>query len=143
MDPAEAHGEYVGLTLIEPDAADGLADALEAVWRRDPQLYYEDGFQEYADRGGTVPAGWASPEGPYYEKAIMCRALENTVFFASVNYAFRFPESATCVIAPSGGLLSRLPYGEEGVLVEDLDLQAATGLLARRYAPERCREGPS
>lgn len=54
MDPAEAHGEYIGATLIEPSAAAGLADALEATWRRDPGLYYEDGFQEYAERGGEV-----------------------------------------------------------------------------------------
>jgi hypothetical protein len=31
-----------------------LADALEATWRRDPSLYYEDGFQELVDRGGEV-----------------------------------------------------------------------------------------
>jgi choline kinase len=49
-----AQGEYIGLTLINPGAAEKLAEALEAVWRRDPQLYYEDGFQEYADRGGRV-----------------------------------------------------------------------------------------
>jgi choline kinase len=54
LDPATAHGEYIGVTLIEPAAADGLADALEATWRRDPQLYYEDGFQELADRGGKI-----------------------------------------------------------------------------------------
>jgi choline kinase len=53
-DPAEAAGEYIGLTLIEPAAADGLTEALEATWERDPGLYYEDGFQEYADRGGRV-----------------------------------------------------------------------------------------
>jgi choline kinase len=56
MDPAEAFGEYIGATLIEPHAAAGLADALEATWRRDPGLYYEDGYQEYADRGGEVRA---------------------------------------------------------------------------------------
>jgi choline kinase len=54
LDPATAQGEYIGLTLIEPDGAERLADALEATWRRDPQLYYEDGFQEFADRGGRV-----------------------------------------------------------------------------------------
>jgi choline kinase len=54
LDPATAHGEYIGVTLIEPAAAHPLADALEAVWRRDTTLYYEDGFQEYADRGGRV-----------------------------------------------------------------------------------------
>lgn len=56
MDPAQAHGEYIGATLIEPHAAAGLAAALEATWRRDPNLYYEDGYQEYADRGGEVRA---------------------------------------------------------------------------------------
>jgi choline kinase len=54
LDPETAHGEYIGVTLIEPAAADGLADALETTWRRDPQLYYEDGFQELADRGGRI-----------------------------------------------------------------------------------------
>ena len=53
-DPAAAAGEYIGLTLIEPGAADALAEALEATWERDPSLYYEDGFQEYAERGGRV-----------------------------------------------------------------------------------------
>jgi choline kinase len=54
IDPADAHGEYIGLTLIEREAATPLADALEATWRRDPSLYYEDGFQEFADRGGRI-----------------------------------------------------------------------------------------
>jgi choline kinase len=54
LDPATAHGEYIGVALIEPAAAAPLADALEATWRRDPSLYYEDGFQELADRGGRV-----------------------------------------------------------------------------------------
>jgi choline kinase len=54
LEPSTAHGEYIGVTLIEPGAAAGLADALEATWRRDPSLYYEDGFQEFADRGGHV-----------------------------------------------------------------------------------------
>ncbi|KUJ47382.1 MULTISPECIES: sugar phosphate nucleotidyltransferase [Micromonospora] len=56
MDPAEAYGEYIGATLIEPQVAEPLADALEATWRRDPNLYYEDGYQEFADRGGEVRA---------------------------------------------------------------------------------------
>ena len=41
--------------MYSPAAAAGpLADALEATWRRDPSLYYEDGFQELADRGGEI-----------------------------------------------------------------------------------------
>ena len=54
IEPATAAGEYIGVTLIEPAVADALADALEAVWRRDTTLYYEDGYQELADRGERV-----------------------------------------------------------------------------------------
>jgi choline kinase len=54
IEPESADGEYIGLTLIEPEAAAPLAEALEATWRRDPSLYYEDGFQEFADRGGRI-----------------------------------------------------------------------------------------
>ncbi|MDH6144376.1 MULTISPECIES: sugar phosphate nucleotidyltransferase [Kitasatospora] len=51
MDPAEATGEYIGLTVINPTAAADLTDALRTTYERDPQLYYEDGYQEMADRG--------------------------------------------------------------------------------------------
>jgi choline kinase len=54
MDPSEAHGEYIGATLIEASAAAALADALEQTWRRDPDLYYEDGYQTFVDGGGVV-----------------------------------------------------------------------------------------
>jgi predicted amidohydrolase len=93
-----------------------------------------------SDKTGVRPTEWLSPAAPYYEKAMMCRGLENTIYFASVNYAFRYQESATAIISPSGECLSRLPYGEDGVLVADINLEAATGALAARYAPERYRE---
>jgi choline kinase len=54
LEPANADGEYIGLAMIEASAARPLAEALEATWRRDPSLYYEDGFQEVVDRGGEV-----------------------------------------------------------------------------------------
>jgi choline kinase len=54
MDPADAYGEYIGATLIRPAAAEPLAAALEATWRRDPSLYYEDGYAEYVARGGAI-----------------------------------------------------------------------------------------
>jgi len=54
MDPATAAGEYIGVTLIEGSIAGRLADALRATWERDPQLYYEDGYQELADRGERI-----------------------------------------------------------------------------------------
>ncbi|WP_406287789.1 sugar phosphate nucleotidyltransferase [Streptomyces sp. NBC_00209] len=54
MDPAEATGEYIGVTLIEGDAAEELADALKTTFERDPDLYYEDGYQELVNRGFKV-----------------------------------------------------------------------------------------
>ncbi|SCK36683.1 sugar phosphate nucleotidyltransferase [Streptomyces sp. WMMB 322] len=54
MDPATASGEYIGLTLIEPEAAEELADALKTTFERDPQLYYEDGYQELVNRGFKI-----------------------------------------------------------------------------------------
>lgn len=54
MDPAEAYGEYIGATLIQPAVATALGEALEDTWRRDPGLYYEDGYQTFVDGGGTV-----------------------------------------------------------------------------------------
>ncbi|SOD62417.1 Choline kinase [Streptomyces zhaozhouensis] len=63
MDPSEATGEYIGVTLIEPEAAAELADALRTTYERDPQLYYEDGYQELVHRGfhlDTAPIGEVS-----------------------------------------------------------------------------------
>ncbi|WP_374984878.1 sugar phosphate nucleotidyltransferase [Streptomyces fradiae] len=54
MDPATATGEYIGVTLIEPGAAADLADALKATFERDPDLYYEDGYQELVHRGFRI-----------------------------------------------------------------------------------------
>jgi choline kinase len=54
MDPAEATGEYIGVTLIEGEAAGELADALKTTFERDPDLYYEDGYQELVNRGFKV-----------------------------------------------------------------------------------------
>jgi len=93
---------------------------------------------------GTHGAGvrlteWGAAGSTYYEKAMMMRSIENTIYFASVNYALPFQESATSLIAPSGQCQAYLPYGEEGVLVRAIDITAATGLLATRFSPGRFR----
>ena len=93
-----------------------------------------------SDKTGVRLTEWGAPTNPYYEKAMMCRGLENTVYFASVNYAFGYQESATCLITPSGECQAYLPYGEEGVLVQSINREAATRLLASRFAPERYQE---
>jgi N-carbamoylputrescine amidase len=93
--------------------------------------------QTGSDQEGVRLTQWGAASSPYYEKAMMMRSMENTIYFASVNYALRFQESATSLIAPSGQCQAYLPYGEEGVLVQAIKVEDATGLLATRYAPER------
>jgi predicted amidohydrolase len=92
-----------------------------------------------SDHAGVRLTQWGSPGAPYYEKAMMMRSIENTIYFASVNYGLRFQESATSLIDPSGRCQAYLPYGQEGVLVQAIKIEEATGLLATRYAPERYR----
>jgi N-carbamoylputrescine amidase len=93
-----------------------------------------------SDREGVPLTEWGAASGPYYEKAMMLRSMENTIYFASVNYALRFQESATSLITPSGQCQAYLPYGQEGILVQGIKVEEATGLLATRYAPERYQE---
>ena len=56
MDPAEATGEYIGVTLIEGSAAEELGEALKTVWEKDPQQFYEHGYQELINVGFTIDA---------------------------------------------------------------------------------------
>lgn len=93
------------------------------------------------EKSGVRLTTWGAADSPYYEKAMMMRSRENTIYFASVNYALRYQEAATSLIDPSGECQAYLPYGEEGILVQPLDLSKATGLLASRYAPDRYEEG--
>jgi len=92
------------------------------------------------ERQGVRLTEWGAASNPYYEKGMMMRSIENTIYFASVNYALRYQESATSLIDPSGRCQAHLPYGQEGVLVQTIEVEKATGLLAGRYAPERYRE---
>jgi predicted amidohydrolase len=93
-----------------------------------------------SDRAGVQLTQWGAAGGPYYEQAMLMRSRENTIYFASVNYALRYQESATSLIDPLGQCQAYLPYGQEGILVQPIDAEQATGLLAARYAPERYRE---
>jgi choline kinase len=60
--PAEqAHGEYLGVAIIEPAIAKDLADCLESTWTHDPGQYYEDGLQLLADGNRAVRAVRVDP----------------------------------------------------------------------------------
>jgi predicted amidohydrolase len=82
---------------------------------------------------GQMITQWGDKENPYYEKAQMLRAMENTIYIAASNYSFKYPESASAIIAPDGQCLACQPYRKTGVAIADIDLSKATGLLARRF----------
>jgi predicted amidohydrolase len=88
-----------------------------------------------AEPGSYVPSGFADPRNSFHEKAVLCRAAENTCYVATVNYASAGSPTTSAVVRPDGTLLSYKPYGEEGLLVADIDIAAATGLLAARFKP--------
>jgi len=76
---------------------------------------------------------WGNKNNPYYEKAMMMRAMENTIYFASVNYATKFQESASSLIAPDGTCIAYQEYGKPGIVVADIEPSLATALLAKRF----------
>ena len=88
-----------------------------------------------SDATGLTIERWGDPGSPYYEKAMVARSVENTIYFASVNYAMRYQDSATSLLGPEGECLASVPYGQEYLLVHDIDLSQATGLGARRFNP--------
>jgi predicted amidohydrolase len=99
--------------------------------RRGAQVVFHPHFHE-AEPGSYRPTTFADPANTFHEKAALCRAAENTCYFATVNYASRGSPTTSAVVRPDGTLFCYQPYGEEGVLIADLDLTAATGLLAAR-----------
>jgi predicted amidohydrolase len=88
---------------------------------------------------GSLPERWCDASNPYNEKALLCRALENTVYVAQANVTGADQGSATCIVAPDGTLVAQVPYGQVGVTAAEVDLSRADGFLARRWAPERNR----
>jgi predicted amidohydrolase len=88
-----------------------------------------------SDRAGVTLERWGDPDAPYYEKAMVARSVENAIYFASVNYALRYQDSATSLLGPEGECLAYVPYGQEQLLVHDFDPARATGLYARRFDP--------
>lgn len=86
-----------------------------------------------AEPGDYRPTIFADPANTFHEKAVLCRAAENTCYFATVNYAGDGSPTTSAVAQPDGTLLCYQPYGKEGLLFADLDLSKATGLLAARY----------
>jgi predicted amidohydrolase len=99
--------------------------------RHGAQVVFHPHFHE-AEPGSYRPSSFADPANSFFEKAILCRAAENTCYLATVNYASAGSPTTSAVVSPEGTLLSYQPYGKEGLLITDIDLTAATGLYAAR-----------
>ena len=102
--------------------------------RHGAHLVFHPHFHE-AEPGGYAPSTFADPANSFHEKAALCRAAENTCFFATVNFAGAGSPTTSAVVRPDGTVLCYQPYGKEGLLVAEIDLSEATGLLAARFKP--------
>jgi len=99
--------------------------------RHGAHIVFHPHFHE-AEPGGYRPSSFADPASSFHEKAALCRAAENTCYFATVNCASPGSPTTSAVVRPDGTLLSYQPYGKEGLLIAEIDITAATGLLATR-----------
>jgi len=104
--------------------------------RRGAQIVFHP-HAHVAEPESYRPVTFADPANTFHEKAILCRAAENTCYFVSVNYASEGSGTTSAVARPDGTLQCFQPYGQEDLLVAELDLSTATGLLA-----SRCRTSP-
>jgi predicted amidohydrolase len=99
--------------------------------RHGAQVVFHPHFHE-ATPGAYRPATFADPANTFHEKAALCRAAENTCYFATVNYASAGSPTTSAIVRPDGTLIAFQPYGQEGLLIGDIDPTLATRLLADR-----------
>ncbi|HWR16120.1 MAG TPA: carbon-nitrogen hydrolase family protein [Terriglobales bacterium] len=99
--------------------------------RNGAQVVFHPHFHP-AEPGGFAPATFADPRNTFHEKAALCRAAENTCWFATVNFASEGAPTTSAVVRPDGTLLCYHPYGQHGLLLADIELAEATRLLAMR-----------
>jgi predicted amidohydrolase len=99
--------------------------------QRGAQVVFHPHFHEPVP-GGYRPTTFLDPKNTFHEKAMLCRAAENTVWFASVNCAIEGSPSTSAVIDPEGSVLAWQPYGKEGLLIADVAKEIGSGYLASR-----------
>jgi predicted amidohydrolase len=99
--------------------------------RHGAHIVFHPHFHE-SEPGGYRPSTFADPANSFHEKAALCRAAENTCYFATVNFSSAGSPTTSAVVRPDGTLLTYQPYGKPGLLIADIDIAAATGLLAAR-----------
>ena len=126
----EVNGVKFGITICHEGFR--YPEATRWAATRGAQIVFHPNFGASETEGPTLTE-WGHKDNPYYEKAQMLRAMENTIYFATSNYASQYPESASAVIAPDGRCLAYQPYRQPGVTVVDIDMSQSTQLLAKRY----------
>jgi predicted amidohydrolase len=99
--------------------------------RRGAQVVFHP-HAHVAEPGSYRPTTFCDPANTFHEKTMLCRAAENTCYFASGNCASDGSGTTSAVIRPDGTVQCYQPYGMHGLLIADLDLSLATGLLASR-----------
>jgi predicted amidohydrolase len=126
----EVNGVKFGITICH----EGFRYPESVRWaaQQDAKIVFHPHFSG-SDTEGVKLTEWGNKDNPYYEKAMQMRALENTIYFASVNYSSRYSESGSAVIGPDGSCVMHETYGRVGVIVADIDPDKATGLLAKRF----------
>jgi predicted amidohydrolase len=126
----EVKGVKFGITICH----EGFRYPESVRWaaRHDAKIVFHPHFTG-SNTDGVELTEWGNKANPYYEKAMLMRALENTIYFASVNYCSRYPDSASAVISPDGTCIAHEMYGRTGILVADIDPALATGSLAKRF----------
>jgi len=143
LDPSE-DGTYFAGSGRRVFEADGLKFGIVIChegWRypetvrwaasRGAHIVFHPHFGE-AEPGGYVPSTFADPANTFHEKAALCRAAENTCYFATVNFASEGSATTSAMANPDGTLLAYQPYGVDGLLIANIDISSATGLLASR-----------
>jgi predicted amidohydrolase len=79
--------------------------------RRGAHAVFHPHFGE-AEPGAYRPTTFADPANTFHEKAALCRAAENTCYFATVNCASPGSPTTSAVVRPDGTILIYQPYGE-------------------------------
>ena len=82
---AKAQSQFPRVPIVVLSGLLDEAVAIKAV-RAGAQVVFHPHLHE-AESGGHIPTEYGDPENSFHERSVLCRAAENTCFFASVNYA--------------------------------------------------------
>ncbi|MDF2430837.1 MAG: 5-aminopentanamidase [Mucilaginibacter sp.] len=108
----ELNGIKFGITICH----EGFRYPESVRWaaQHDAKIVFHPHFTG-SNTDGIQLTEWGAKYNPYYEKAMMMRAMENTIYFDSSNFASLYPESASSIIAPDGTCVAHETYGRIGV----------------------------